>query len=747
MKKLFQFIKPYWPNILLTVVLLFIMTNTDLALPDYLSRIINVGIQQNGIENAVPEALRKSTMDQINLFQSEEEKAQTLAAYLLVEPGTDEAAKYVPDYPLVSLQPVYILQQKDSATITQLEAAMTKPLILTFGIDMLAQNPEQAATLLGQEFATQVQSLPPGTDLKAMLFQLPPAQLEALKTKVYKQLDALEPAMVTQIAVQAVSQEYSILGVNLASIQNKFILNVGGMMILMALISVITSISVSYLSARTSAGVARDTRIAVFEKVENFSSAEFNNFSTSSLITRTTNDIAQIQIVIFMIMRMALNAPIMGIGAVLRAIDKSANMWWIIALAVLVLTGMILIAFALVMPKFRTLQSLIDRLNLVIRENLTGLMVVRAFRKEDYEEKRFEKANRDLANTNVYIGRVLSVIFPFINLIMSGLSILIIWVGAHEVAQSALQVGDLIAFMQYSMQIMFSFISLAMLFIILPRASVSSERIAEILETPIVIQDPPHPVQFNQPVRGELVFDDVDFRYPGAEEDLLHDISFIAKPGETTSIIGSTGSGKSTLVNLVPRFFDVSKGRILIDGIDIRDVTLKDLRAQIGYVPQRGVLFSGTIESNMRLAKPDATIEEIMDALDTAQAIDFVMASPDGLQTEVAQGGTNFSGGQKQRLSIARALVKKPPIYIFDDSFSALDFKTDAALRSALSRKVGNSTVLIVTQRVATAKNSDQILVLDNGRIAGVGTHQELMKTCTVYQEIASSQLSKEELL
>jgi ATP-binding cassette subfamily B protein len=330
---------------------------------------------------------------------------------------------------------------------------------------------------------------------------------------------------------------------------------------------------------------------------------------------------------------------------------------------------------------------------------------------------------------------------------MSGLSILIIWVGAHEVAQSALQVGDLIAFMQYSMQIMFSFISLAMLFIILPRASVSGERIAEILETPIVIQDPPHPLQFSQPVRGELVFDDVDFRYPGAEEDLLHDISFIAKPGETTSIIGSTGSGKSTLVNLVPRFFDVSKGSILIDGIDIRDVTLKDLRAQIGYVPQRGVLFSGTIESNMRLAKPDATVEEIMDALDTAQAIDFVMANPDGLQTEVAQGGTNFSGGQKQRLSIARALVKKPPIYIFDDSFSALDFKTDAALRSALSRKVGNSTVLIVTQRVATAKNSDQILVLDNGRIAGVGTHQELMKTCTVYQEIASSQLSKEELL
>jgi ATP-binding cassette subfamily B protein len=421
-------------------------------------------------------------------------------------------------------------------------------------------------------------------------------------------------------------------------------------------------------------------------------------------------------------------------------------MWWLIALAVGVLSGLIAIAFVLVMPKFRLLQSLIDRLNLVIRENLSGLMVIRAFRKEDYEEKRFEKANRDLANTTVYTGRVLSVIFPIVNLIMSGLSILIIWVGGHEVAQSSIQVGDLIAFMQYSMQIMFSFINLAMLFIILPRAAVSGDRIADVLETPITIEDPVHPVQFNQPVRGELVFDDVDFHYPDAEEDLLHDISFTALPGKTTSIIGSTGSGKSTLVNLVPRFFDVSKGKILIDGVDIRDVTLHELRDQIGYVPQRGILFSGTIESNMKLAKPDATPEEIMDALDTAQALEFVTANPDGLQAEVSQGGTNFSGGQKQRLSIARALVKKPPIYVFDDSFSALDFKTDAALRSALSRKVGNSTVLIVTQRVATAKNSDQILVLDNGRIVGKGTHRELMQTCPIYQEIASSQLSKEEL-
>ena len=746
MKRLFNYIKPYWPNILLTVVLLYIMANTDLALPDYLSRIINVGIQQNGIETPVPEALRKSTMDQINLFQSEDEKAQTLAAYKLVEPGTDEASQLVPDYPLVSLEPIYILQSKDSATQTSLEAVMTKPLILTFGMNMIAQNPDQAATLLGPDFSKQIQALPAGTDIQTLLAQMPATQRDALKNSIYSHLDSLQGTMLTQIAVQAVSQEYSVLGMNIGSIQNKFILNVGGMMILMALISVVTSISVSYLSSRTSAGVARDLRISVFKKVENFSSAEFSQFSTSSLITRTTNDIAQMQLVIFMIMRMALNAPIMGIGAVVRAINKSPDMWWLIALAVVVLSGFIAIAFVLVMPKFRLLQSLIDRLNLVIRENLSGLMVIRAFRKEDYEEKRFEKANRDLANTTVYTGRVLSVIFPIVNLIMSGLSILIIWVGGHEVAQSSIQVGDLIAFMQYSMQIMFSFINLAMLFIILPRAAVSGDRIADVLETPITIEDPVHPVQFNQPVRGELVFDDVDFHYPDAEEDLLHDISFTALPGKTTSIIGSTGSGKSTLVNLVPRFFDVSKGKILIDGVDIRDVTLHELRDQIGYVPQRGILFSGTIESNMKLAKPDATPEEIMDALDTAQALEFVTANPDGLQAEVSQGGTNFSGGQKQRLSIARALVKKPPIYVFDDSFSALDFKTDAALRSALSRKVGNSTLLIVTQRVATAKNSDQILVLDNGRIVGKGTHRELMQTCPIYQEIASSQLSKEEL-
>ncbi|MEN6480782.1 MAG: ABC transporter ATP-binding protein, partial [Anaerolineaceae bacterium] len=657
MKRLFNYIKPYWPNILLTVVLLYIMANTDLALPDYLSRIINVGIQQNGIETPVPEALRKSTMDQINLFQSEDEKAQTLAAYKLVEPGTDEASQLVPDYPLVSLEPIYILQSKDSATQTSLEAVMTKPLILTFGMNMIAQNPDQAATLLGPDFSKQIQALPAGTDIQTLLAQMPATQRDALKNSIYSHLDSLEGTMLTQIAVQAVSQEYSVLGMNIGSIQNKFILNVGGMMILMALISVVTSISVSYLSSRTSAGVARDLRISVFKKVENFSSAEFSQFSTSSLITRTTNDIAQMQLVIFMIMRMALNAPIMGIGAVVRAINKSPDMWWLIALAVVVLSGFIAIAFVLVMPKFRLLQSLIDRLNLVIRENLSGLMVIRAFRKEDYEEKRFEKANRDLANTTVYTGRVLSVIFPIVNLIMSGLSILIIWVGGHEVAQSSIQVGDLIAFMQYSMQIMFSFINLAMLFIILPRAAVSGDRIADVLETPITIEDPVHPVQFNQPVRGELVFDDVDFHYPDAEEDLLHDISFTALPGKTTSIIGSTGSGKSTLVNLVPRFFDVSKGKILIDGVDIRDVTLHELRDQIGYVPQRGILFSGTIESNMKLAKPDATPEEIMDALDTAQALEFVTANPDGLQAEVSQGGTNFSGGQKQRLSIARALV------------------------------------------------------------------------------------------
>ena len=528
--------------------------------------------------------------------------------------------------------------------------------------------------------------------------------------------------------------------------QPNYILRIGGRMILMALLAVATSIMVSFLASRTSAGVARDLRAAVFEKVSRFSSAEFNNFTTATLITRTTNDVSQVQQVIFMVIRMAFTAPMIGIGGVIRAIDKSPNMWWLIALAVFILLLFIMLAFALALPKFKVMQSLVDRLNLVIRENLSGLMVVRAFNKQSYEEQRFDKANQEVTGTIRFIGRVMTAMFPIINLVMTGLSVAIIWVGAREVAASTLQVGNLIAFMQYSAQIMFSFMNLSMLFIFIPRAAISGDRIADVLETPILIQDPAEAKQLPEPVQGKVEFLDVDFRYPGAEMDILHDISFTALPGQVTTLIGSTGSGKSTVVNLIPRFFEVSKGSIQIDGIDIRDLNQHDLRNQIGFVPQKGLLFSGTIDSNMRIGDPTAEEAAVRQAVEIAQAADFVFNESDGLEAEVAQGGTNFSGGQKQRLSIARALVKKPPIYIFDDSFSALDFKTDAALRQALRKHTGNSTVLIVTQRVATAKNSDQILVLDNGRLIGRGTHQELLKSCQTYHEIASSQLSKEEL-
>jgi ATP-binding cassette subfamily B protein len=634
----------------------------------------------------------------------------------------------------------------DAEAAASLEKALTKPLVILYGFQMMQSNPQQAASFMGPELAAKLKALPAGTDLLSLFSQLPEAQLTQVKLAITQHLNSLDAMMLRQMAVRAVGNEYSVLGVNLQKNQTNYILRIGGRMILMALLAVATSIMVSFLASRTSAGVARDLRAAVFEKVSRFSSAEFNNFTTATLITRTTNDVSQVQQVIFMVIRMAFTAPMIGIGGVIRAIDKSPNMWWLIALAVFILLLFIMLAFALALPKFKVMQSLVDRLNLVIRENLSGLMVVRAFNKQSYEEQRFDKANQEVTGTIRFIGRVMTAMFPIINLVMTGLSVAIIWVGAREVAASTLQVGNLIAFMQYSAQIMFSFMNLSMLFIFIPRAAISGDRIADVLETPIQIQDPAEAKQLPEPVQGKVEFLDVDFRYPGAEMDILHDISFTALPGQVTTLIGSTGSGKSTVVNLIPRFFEVSKGSIQIDGIDIRDLNQHDLRNQIGFVPQKGLLFSGTIDSNMRIGDPTAEEAAVRQAVEIAQAADFVFNESAGLEAEVAQGGTNFSGGQKQRLSIARALVKKPPIYIFDDSFSALDFKTDAALRQALRKHTRNSTVLIVTQRVATAKNSDQILVLDNGRLIGRGTHQELLKSCQTYHEIASSQLSKEEL-
>jgi ATP-binding cassette subfamily B protein len=552
--------------------------------------------------------------------------------------------------------------------------------------------------------------------------------------------------MITQIAVGAVKAEYSALGMDTAKLQTNYIIHAGVLMLLLSLLSITCTMIVGYLSARTAAGASRDIRKNVFQKVESFSNTEFNKFSTASLITRSTNDVTQVQMVIIMMMRMVFYAPIIGVGGVIRAIGKSANMWWIIALAVVILLGIILVVFSIALPKFRIIQSLIDRLNLVIRENLSGMMVIRAFNMQAFEEERFDKANKDLTSNSLFITRVMVIMMPMMMFILNGVTLLIIWVGAHQVANSTMQVGDMMAFMQYAMQIVFAFLMLSMMFIILPRASVSGGRIAEVLETEPVIIDPPSPEKFSQPFVGTVEFRNVCFRYPGALEDVLHDISFTSLPGQTTAFLGSTGSGKSTIVNLIPRFHDVTDGAILVSGVDIRNVLQSDLRDNIGYIPQKGMLFSGTIESNLLYADENASLDDLKMAAEISQAQEFISSNPEGFQAEVAQGGANVSGGQKQRLSIARALVKKAPIYIFDDSFSALDFKTDAALRRSLKEKTASSTVLIVTQRVSTIKNAEQIIVLHEGRIVGKGTHRELMDGCEVYRDIALSQLSKEEL-
>jgi ATP-binding cassette subfamily B protein len=588
--------------------------------------------------------------------------------------------------------------------------------------------------------------IPPGTDVFALLGQLPEAQLEAMIQAANAQFGMLEEDMIIQVAASAVKAEYDALGMDPNKLQNSYMMRVGGWMILLTLLSGVCTISVGYLAARTAAGAARTIRRDLFRQVESFSSTEFNAFSTASLITRSTNDITQVQIMTMIMMRMVFYAPILGVGGVIRAVGKGGSMWWLIAVAVIVLVGLILSVVAIAIPKFKIIQKLNDRINLVARENLSGMMVIRAFNMQNFEQERFDKANLDLTATSLFINRLMVIMMPFMMLIMNGLAIAIIWAGAHQVADANMQVGDMMAFIQYAMQIVMSFLMLTMLFIFLPRAAVSADRIADVLETEPTIRDPEEPKQFSDSSRGLIEFRDVSFRYPGAQDNVLCNITFTAKPGQTTAFIGSTGCGKSTLVNLIPRFYDVSEGAIYVDGIDIREATQADLRDRIGYIPQTGTLFSGTIESNLKYAADNASAETVREAIEIAQASEFIYDKPEGLDAEISQGGTNVSGGQKQRLAIARALVKKPPIFIFDDSFSALDFRTDSALRAALKKKTGASTVLIVTQRVATIKNSDQIIVLNEGDLVGKGTHQELMDNCETYREIALSQLSMEEL-
>ncbi len=745
MLKLSKYIKPYLLSVIAAILLLFIMANADLALPDYLSRIVNIGIQQSGIETAVPRAIRQSQLERLALFLEPDEQNLIFDAYQLIDPETDDITDLVDEVPGLAEERVYILRDLPDDQLEIIEPIMARGLVILHGLIMMSENPEQAIEIMG-ELPIDPAQIPPGMDFLTMLEMAPQAQLTQIRERVNQQIVEFPQTLIDQVAAEAIRTEYQALGIDLGQIQTSYIIQTGGIMLLLSVLAGVTSVSVSLLAARTSAAVARDVRKDVFSKVESFSSQEYNQFSTASLITRATNDVTQIQQMLFMIIRLAFFAPILGIGGIIRAVDKSPNMWWIIALAVGLLLLLIVVVFFIVTPKFKLIQQLIDRLNLVTRENLSGMMVIRAFNKQDFEEDRFDQANRELVDVGLFLNRIMAAVMPIMMLIMNGLSVLIIWVGAGQIAASTLQVGDMIAFLQYSMQIMFAFLMLSMLFIFLPRAFVSGDRIAEVLTTKNIIKDPPQPKPLPQPNRGKIEFKDVFFRYPDAENYVLKDVSFTALPGEVTAIIGSTGCGKSTMVNLIPRFYDVSQGNVLVDGIDVRDVRQHDLREIIGYTPQTGVLFTGTVESNLRFADQQATEETLQESLEVAQATDFVFENPEGLQSTISQGGTNVSGGQKQRLSIARALVKRPPIFIFDDSFSALDFKTDAALRKALKEKTGESTVLLVTQRVATVKSADQIIVLDNGEVVGKGTHHTLMETCQTYQEIATSQLSKEEL-
>jgi ATP-binding cassette subfamily B protein len=746
MLKLLRYVKPYWLLLALSITLIFAQANFDLALPDYLSRIVNTGIQQGGVEDAVPQAIRAGEMERVIIFLSEADKESALAAYTLVDRNSADYETYVEKYPVLASEPIYALNEIDRAEIDRLNPIMARALLAVSGIEKALADPSAAAEMGGAFGGLDLTKLPPGMDVFDMLAQMPADQRASISASMDEKLSALGEGMVVQAAVGSVKNEYVALGMDTDKLQNSYMMNVGAWMILLTLASGVCTIIVGYLSAKIAAGMARDIRRDVFKTVESFSNTEFDKFSTASLITRTTNDVTQIQMVVMMMVRMMFYAPIMAIGGIIKVVSKDSPLSWLIGVAVMMLVSLIIVVFSIAMPKFKLIQKLMDRINLVSRENLSGMMVIRAFNMQGFEEKRFDKANVDLTAVSLFINRVMVVMMPLMMLIMNVLMLSIVWFGAIEVSHADMQVGDVMAFIQYAMQIVMSFLMLSMMFIIIPRASVSAERIHEVLATEPHIHDPREPKKFPAPFKGSVEFRDVSFRYPGADTDALEHISFIARPGQTTALIGPTGAGKSTIVNLIPRFYEVTGGAILVDGVDIRDVTQRDLRERIGYVPQKSALFSGTIESNLRYADERATSEMLQSAIEIAQAKEFVDSNAEGLAAEIAQGGQNVSGGQKQRLSIARAIVKKPPIYILDDSFSALDFKTDAALRRAFKEKTTDSALLIVTQRVSTIKDAEQIIVLDEGQIVGKGSHKELMENCETYKEIALSQLSKEEL-
>ena len=761
MKNLFKYAASYWKAMIAIVLILVVQAYCDLSLPAYTSDIVNVGIQQGGIEDEVPRQIATEEMEKLLLFVSEDDQQTVMDAY------TEDNTSYKKE--------AYVLKDsvvEEENTMENLKDILQIPMMMTSGIESGSDTTKQMEDKLKEQMSQgMAQSMPQGANqtmpegmpqgesqaesqavslddmsMFDLLKMLPAEQRATMVEKIEEQMSEMPDTILDQAAVSFCRSAYKDLGMDMDQTQIHYLLKTGGQMAALALLGMAASIMVAFLASRVGASAGRDLRSGVFHKVVGFSNNEFNHFSTASLITRSTNDIQQIQMLIVMLLRMVLYAPILAIGGVLQVMKTNVSMSWIIGLAVIIIAFVVLLLFLVVMPKFKVLQNLVDKLNLVTREILTGLPVIRAFSTEKHEEERFDDANRTLTKTNLFVNRAMTFMMPVMMLVMNGVSVLIVWTGAHGISDGQMQVGDMMAFIQYTMQIIMGFLMLCMISIMLPRAAVAADRVEEVLKSETMIHDPKQEKHFPEDGKGVLTFDHVSFRYPGADEDVLEDITFTAKPGETTAIIGSTGSGKSTLVNLIPRFYDVTSGDIMLDGVDIREVKQQELREKLGYVPQKGVLFSGDIASNIMFGNSHGSDDEMIEAAEIAQATEFIDTKPEKYKSPISQGGSNVSGGQKQRLSIARAIAKHPQVFIFDDSFSALDYKTDVTLRRALAEKTSGSTVLIVAQRISTILHAEQIIVLDEGKVAGKGTHAELLKNCPVYREIAESQLSRKEL-